>query len=628
MGWIAAGMIASAAVGAYSSNKQAQAQKDAAKKAAQAASSPTSQDSTATSTTVHGQPELQGAVRDTLGAAQDLYQQGKASPVQRRSVASGATPQVTDLANRITAQATNPASNGGVNAANAYIQNVLAPPRSTGTPAATVNDLPPNLQPLVKSGQLSLSQAAARAAQNRPDFAAKFGANGLGTAAPSAQDRESAALGANPVAQDLLQRLRGSNLDSGNEALQRFIAAGGGGTGMTGGPGANLFGEPSGGVAGGASSGGPADGPPLPYGYNTSAPAGSALGYSGGASEGYTAGPQIRDNSSDNSLFSTNAKAILGGKYMDPNDPVLKGYIDALNRQANEQLQQQLSQAAGKADAVGMYGGSGANLQAAFTRAQGLQGINDADAKALFTARQQGMDQIGQTLGLVNNRDIAGSADATQLSIAAQNRAAAAAASGASLQNAAADRALQLQLTTRGQNLTALGDYIQNNQFGINQLGGLASGLNSTQLAAAGLAPGLNAAQYTGLQDAFGAQAQVGQMRSAASAQNSAINFQNANAQQTNLDHYLAELGVIGNMEGTTTTNTSHGLAQGPQYSGGAGIDPTAAAIAGGLGAGLGAWGALSNTTGGGGNANYSPQGGVLAGYNGPVGGQPGAYGG
>lgn len=600
MTWFAVGAAVVGVVGsAYSANKNAQTQRDAAKAQANAASQPTGSDSTSTTTVQHGNPEVQTAVGNTLGAAQDLYQQGKFNPVMRRGVASGATPQVTDLANRLTTQAENPASNGAVNAGNAYIQNVLAP-RGAGTPPATLADLPPNLQAQVKAGTLSVSQAAANAAANRPAFAARFGANGQGTPAPSAQEAERAALGTNPVAQDLLGRLQGSNLDSGSQALQRFIAAGGGGTGMTGGAGADLFGDGSSGGAGGvqASPGGP----PLPYGYSASA--GSVLGSSGGASAGYTAGPQITDNSSDNSLFSTNAKQILGGKYMDPNDPVLKGYIDALNSQANTQLQQQLSQAAGKADAVGMYGGSGANLQAAFTRAQGLQGINDVDAKALFTARQQGMDQINNTMGLVNQRDIAGSGDATQLSIAAQNRAAAGGATAASLQNAAADRALQLQLTTRGQNLSALGDYIQNNQFGISQLGGLSSGLDAKQQGAAGLAPALNAAQYTGLQDAFGAQTQVGQMRSAASAQNSAINYQNANAQETNLNQYLAQLGVIGNMEGSTSINTAHSTAQGPQYAAGGGVDPTSAAITAGIGTGLGAWGALGGRTGAGSSAS------------------------
>lgn len=265
-----------------------------------------------------------------------------------------------------------------------------------------------------------------------------------------------------------------------------------------------------------------------------------------------------------------------------------------------------------------MYGSSGQQLEAARTRALGLQGISDADAKALFGARQQGLDQITSTLGLVNNRDIAGSGFAKQLALEAQRTAAANAGAGASLQNAAADRALQLQLTTRGQNLTALQAYLQNNQFGVNQLSGLASGLDAKQQAAAGLAPALNAAQYTGLQDAFGAQAQVGQLQHAASSANSAIAYQNANAQNTALDQYLARLGVIGNMEPSTSTNTStsHGTGQGPQYAPGYTPDPTGAALAGGLGAGLGAWGALAGrggtaapSGGAGVGGNYDPNG-------------------
>lgn len=641
MTWVAVAVgVGSAAVGAYSANKTAQGQRDAAKAQAAAASSPTSQDTGSTSTTTvdRGYPEYQNAVRDTLGAAQGEYQQNSNNPILRRGVASGATPQVTDLANRLTSQAEDPASNGGVNAANSYIQNVLSPRTAGGSGPPKLSDLPPNLQAQVNSGAMSVTQAAARAAQNRPDFAAKWGATGQGTPPATAQDRESAALGSNPVAQDLLGRLRSSNLDSGSDALQRFIAAGGGGTGIT--SGIDLFGHTT--ASADPSQAAPTGGPPLPPGWSTAVASGSPLGFSGGASAGYTAGPQIQDNSSDNSLFSQNAKAILGGKYMDPNDPALKGYIDALNHQANLQLEQQLSQVQGSADRVGMFGGSGAALESARTRALGLQGINDADAKALFGARQQGLDQITSTLGLVNNRDVAGSGYANQLALEAQRSAAANASAGASYQtaannlqfqreNAAADRALQLQLTSRGQNLSALGNFVQNNQFGIGQLAGLSSGLDSKQQGAAGLAPALNAAQYTGLQDAFGAQTQVGQLKSQASAQNSAINFQNANAQGAALDQYLARLGVIGSMEPGSSTNTSssHSSAQGPQYAPGATPDPTGAALTGALGGGLAAWGALGNYSGGGGGGGgYSPQGGVLAGYTGgAIGGVPNAYG-
>src|SRR4051812_12628293 len=147
-----------AGASAYAANKSASAQSDAAKKQAQAASAGTSSDNTSTSTTTHGNPEVQGAVQDTLGAAQDLYQQGKFNPVQRRSVASGATPQVTDIANRITAQAENPASNAGVNAANNYIQGVLSPKTGGGSGPPALTDLPPNLQAQVKSGSMSISQ--------------------------------------------------------------------------------------------------------------------------------------------------------------------------------------------------------------------------------------------------------------------------------------------------------------------------------------------------------------------------------------------------------------------------------------------------------------------------------------
>lgn len=640
MTWVAVAVgVGSAAVGAYSANKSASAQRDAAKAQANAASQPTNTDqsnqSTSTTSVSRGNPEVQQAVQDTLGAAQGLYQQNKANPILRRGVA-GASGQMTQESNALQQLAENPNSNADINAASSYLQRTLAPQQTTGGAAPTLADLPPALQAAVNSHQMSLSQAAANAAANRPAFAAKFGATGQGTPAPTQQSNENSALGNNPVAQDLLGRLQNSSLDANSNALQNFINAGGGGTGITaGGGGANIFGAPNAnGVtySGAGATGGP-DGPPVPAASYYTSSGGGGIGSAGGASGNYQAGPQIQDNSSNNSLFSQNAKAILAGKYLDPNDPTTQNYIKALNNEANTQLQQQLSQIAGKADAVGMYGGSGANLQQAYTRTQGLQGMDNADATALMTARGQGLDQITSTLGDVNTRDIAGSADATQLSVAAQNAAASGASSAAALQSAAADRAQQLQLTTRAQNLTALGDYVQNNQFGISQLGGLASGVDAQQNAAAGLAAGLNSAQYTGLGDAFNAASAVGSLNHAASSANSGIAFQNANAQETNLNNYLAQLGVIGGMEGSTSTNNassnSQGTSQGPQYAPAYTTDPTGAAISGALGGGLAAWGALGgNSAAANYNANnYAPAGGVLAGNNGaPVGGVPGAY--
>lgn len=564
------GTVVAAGAAAYAAHSQASAASDAA----HAASAPHTNASSSTSTTTHGSGALQGAIDNTIGAAQQIYYNG---PITRKPTGSGVDKTTSSIAQQIEALGQAPPTT--VNAANAFAQNLLTGGKSgaaalpTFTPAK-LSDLPPPLQAKVNSGALSLSAATSQAVANRPDFAAKFGPQAQAAAQAAAANAPSAAqqaLSSNPVAQDLYNRLGGSSLSASDDAIRNFL---GGGNGL-------------GGAAAGGGSGPGADPNSPYYGMAVQGGGGQVLASGGMAGGGSDLRSHITDQSSDNSLFSQNAQAILGGKYMDPNDPSLKGYLDALDHRNQLALQSQLDNVGDQFDKVGMYGGSGQALQSAQTRALGLQGMSDADSTAIFNARQQGLAQISDTLGQVNQRDIAGSGMASNESIAASGRAAGAAS--------AAD---QLALAQRGQNLQAIGMLTQNNQYGIGQLGDLSNNLSQEQMSAAGLAPALNSAQYTGLQNAYNVASDVGKQQASANARNSQIAYQNANAAGQNLDDYMRRLGFVSNVEGSTTTSNSNGTSSG---AGGAygGPDPNAAAIAGAAGAGLSAWGILSQNNGG-----------------------------
>lgn len=559
--------ITSAVVVAGTAAYAAHSQASAANNAAKAASGPKTQDSTSTSTTTHGSTAVQDALNNALSGATALYNKG---PILRKGSGSGVDPTTSSIAGKI--EQLGQKAPTTVNDANSFLQNLLTGGKSGAQPSftpATAADLPPALAAKVKAGTMTMDTAVQQASANRPDFNAKFGP-GAQAAAANAPPQSAArqALSSNPVAQDLYSRLSGSSLSASDQAIRDFMNGGNGG------------GPPS----------APAGNPSSPY-YGMGVSGGGTVLPSGGMSRGN--GPdsneEITDQSTDDSLFSKNAQAILGGKYMDPNDPSLKGYLDALDHRNQTALQQQLDQVGNSFNKIGMYGGSGQALTSSHTQAAGLQNMSDADASAIFGARQQGLQQIQDTLGQVNQRDIAGSGMASNEEIAAANRAASASGNAASL-------AQQLAIETRGQNLSALGMLTQNNQFGVGQLGGLASGLSQEQMNAAQLAPSLNEAQYTGLGHAFDVSKQMQQMRQAAAGRNSQIAYQNANAAGVSLDDYMRRLGYISNAQGTTTTDTSHGTATGP--SAGSGVNPNAAAIAGAAGAGLAAWGSLSQNNG------------------------------
>ena len=563
MGVVTAAVVA-AGVTAYAANKSANATNNAAK----AASGPSSQTTHNTSTTTSGSAGVQDALNQALQGANQLYQQG---PILRKGGSnSGVDAQTRNIGQQIInmGQQANPT----LGSANEYLNRVISQDPTASQAAAayhapTASDLPPNLQAQVASGKLSLSDAVNRAMTTRPDFAAKFtppppsAAGGAG----GGSNAGSQALDYNPVLQDLYGRLGGASLDQSSDLLSQFYQQGGGGTGETAAPAQAPMGSTY--AAGYINSSGQIVRP---------SSAGGAAGVIGDS----TAGP---------GLFNQYAQDELSGKYLDPNNPQLQAYLDVINRRGQQALQQQLDTVGDQADAVGMYGSSGQALQSSRTQAAGLQNIDDSLATATYQAYGDERNRMQDTAGLVNTRDVDAAQIQAQAAEGAANR-------GASSSEAAADRALDLQLQTRGQNLSALQSLQQNNQFGLGLLGNLGTQLSSDRTSAIGQAPGIDDAQYGGLQKALGVSQAFGQADAQAKARNAAIQWQNQNAQGVNLDSYMRRLGALGS---TVQTTTNDGQLDSSGHPVGNVVDPTGASIAGGLGAGLSAWALLSQNNGG-----------------------------
>lgn len=371
-------------------------------------------------------------------------------------------------------------------------------------------------------------------------------------------------LGGNEVWQDLNGRLSGSNLDGGQNLLLQFLGGGydpnGGGAGDGGGAGSGPYGPALTGAA-----------------YSNAAAQDRAMVANGGVST-------IGDSTQTPGTFNDFAKGVLSGKYLDPNDPSLKAYLDVLRHQGQDQLDQQMRAVNDEFEGANMYGGSGLALERALTNSRGLQGIQDAQSTALFNSRGQGLQLMDSVSGQVNQRDISGAQINEQANESAAGRAASAASS-----------ADALQLARRGQNLDAINSYLQNNQFGVAQLAGLGNSLQGARNDATSMVPALNNNRYTGLNQAMGAAGTLQSMAQAEEARKQAalnrkqdIDYQNANAQSNWLDQYLNRLGFFNGAGGTTHTEGTNVVP--PQAYGGP--SPAAAGIAAGAGTFFAGYGA------------------------------------
>lgn len=396
---------------------------------------------------------------------------------------------------------------------------------------------------------------------------------------------EPGSFGGNEVFADLNERYSNASLDEGNSLLMQFMQG---------------YQDPAPRTT---SAKGPAGGGYAGANYASYGPGGAAAQPAGG-----TIGDSTRG---DTGLFSTWARDVLGGKYIDPNDPNLAAYLETIQREGGEDLERELQDIGDEFEGVGMYGGSGLALERGYTRNKGNQKISDARTKALLDFRGQGLGLMDSVGGQVNQRDIS-AAD-----IAASERSAANAAASSSAGNQAALDA-QLQIANRGMNLDALGMFLQNNQFGLGELGDIGGSINQNRLGALDSLGDLNNLRFSGLDRAFGVSGQLGAQDAAQRQRREERRYQDALAPSRHLDEYMNRLGFFGSLGGTSSsTSRTQGTTTGqqtvaPQYT----PSPLAAGLMAGAGtyfAGAGSQQGASSSSGGGRSATYQPPNGTGA---------------
>lgn len=299
-------------------------------------------------------------------------------------------------------------------------------------------------------------------------------------------------------------------------------------------------------------------------------------GSGGSGSGGYgssSGGGQVPDTvGNSNSYFATQLKQLMDSQ---ANDADLQAVIDAANADTNRGLQQSLWGLDAQAQGTGRFGGdtyAGLSSQARSDAAKQMS--NQASATRLGELQNR-RALYENLLGQVNTRDLGAMNDATQR----YGIDASAAASRAGSADAAA-------ATKRAQDLQAIGMLMQNDQFGISQLGDLGGQLSQDQLGAIGLAPGLAGIGLSGLGQAnnaagnmYGMDAAHLQAQTSRGIANAQLNQQaqqyNAQAQQNAVNDYMRTILGIGNMGGTTTTTGTNVVP-------GIGVNPYAAGAYGG----------------------------------------------
>lgn len=374
----------------------------------------------------------------------------------------------------------------------------------------------------------------------------------------------------NPINDALAQRLLQEPTDAEN-MLREFIGGGlGGGTSAP---------RNSGGTASGAGYGRTWT---LDANGNT-VPVVTPAGAGSGAGGGFTAtGPGIVPDTvgPSDAYFATELKKLMDSG---ANDADIQAVIDAANADVNRGLTNSLWDLDAAAQGTGRLGGdTWAGL--------GSQARSDAAKQMLANASGVRLGEVANRralyqnlLGQVNTRDLGAMQDATNRYGIDQSAAAARAGSGAAAAAAAAQE--------RGQNLQALLAIQGGQQFNTGQLSGLGGQLSGDQVNAIQMAPGLAGINLSGLGAANnaagnqvalrGAQIQGGVARMGLNQQ---AQMFNSGLQQQQLNDYLRTVLGIGGLGGTSTT-------QGTNVVPGLGLSPTGAAIQGGIGGGLAAWG-------------------------------------
>jgi hypothetical protein len=364
----------------------------------------------------------------------------------------------------------------------------------------------------------------------------------------------------NPINDALAQNLLGSEYDS--EALLRQFL---GGAGQVGGGGG--YSSPSS-VRGNTYYGG---------GYATSGPGGPAPRGGSGSVVPDTVGES-------NAYFATELRRLMDSK---ANDADTQGVIDAANADVLRNQQTALWDLDAAAQGTGRLGGDTWSALGSQARSDAARQMASNASGVRLSELQNRRALQEALLGQVNTRDMAAMQDATQRYGISESAAASSAGAGAGA--AAAERA---------QNLQALLAIQQGQQFNRGQLAGLGGQLSSDQINGIQMAPGLAGINLSGLGQANNAagnmiglrsaqiQGGVGRAQVGATIRGQDLNASmfNSQLQQQQVNDYLRTVLGIGGLGGTSTT-------QGSNVVPGLGVNPTGAALQGGLGAGLAAYG-------------------------------------
>lgn len=370
--------------------------------------------------------------------------------------------------------------------------------------------------------------------------------------------------GYNPILDFQANQLMGENA-TGSNLLAQFLGAEGGRYGGDGGGG-------SGGRGG----------------------RGSSSGYTRGANGALQGGPAsggVPDTMQGSGWFQDHTNEMWG----EGPDPELQTLIDAYAADAQRAGYRTQAGAQAAAAGAGRLGGGAYNASMRQVAEDTTRDIGTQSAQIRVGDRQKRQDIRQNLLGMVNQRDLGAMNDATQREgIASSER-----ASGAS--SAAASESAR-----RGQDLQGILGMMSYDTDQRRLLSGIGSELSGNRVSALGLIPGQEDARYAGIDRALGAAGAYGSYDAskhnanvAANAQRSIANQQmgmqagmfNAQQQQGSIDNYLRTLGMVGGMGGSSHTWGQNAVP-------GAGVSVGGATAAGALGGALAGWGAYNQYKG------------------------------
>lgn len=580
---------------AYAAKKQSDAQKAAAKQAAKGSTT----DQTTTQRPLN-YDQLQGDVNNVLAmqrqlASQGAPQIGPGGVISYAKPGGGSTAPAPAIPKGMRLNARGqvvPIGKGQKTAAPTPATSSTAPPKPTG---------PQTPEEIFRA----VAQQGLNAGNTQTQTQARAGIGNVLGAAGGGGPEHTGFEGYNPVLDRLTNRLETSaDQNNARELLLGFLNenARGGGPAPATASNKRVPGDPySGRVAQQMYT------PSGPGGTNTGVANFNNAGPNGGNFGGNGSG--VPDTMVPESFFGTQTRKMFDEQ---ANEGELAALIDAMNKDTERGMFRDLAQLDAAAQGSGRFGGDMFKGMNADARRAALEEMAQSSAGVRVGDREARRQALLANLGMVNQRDLGLlGANVQREGIAAGERSSAAASAAA-----AAGQADQLALARRGQDLSALGALMDNEQFGLGQLGQIGGQLSQDRINTLGLVPGLEGIGLQGLQLANQAGGGMVDMRGQDTSRSIAnmqtklgqqqLNQQagifNAQQQQQQVNDYLRTVLGIGGLGGTTQTNGTNTQPVGALPNG------TANAIVAGLGAGLSTYGSMGGSFGGGGGQQQPVQ--------------------